>query len=103
MAGGNNFAAACVAAGLQPRNAAAVFLEHAANCRHSATAPDLNQVKQAAFTTPVGHASGFQATEDGGFIVFVQSQLPVDQAAMNADLPQFTAALRRARESEAFQ
>jgi hypothetical protein len=28
--------------------------------------------------------------------------MPVDQAAMNADLPQFTASLRRQRESEAF-
>ena len=63
---------------------------------------DSRKSKQAAFGTPVGHASGFEETEDGGFIVYVQSRLPVDQAAMNADLPQFTAGLRRERESEAF-
>ena len=34
-----------------------------------------------------------QATDDGGFIVYVQSQLPMDETAMNADLPQFAAAL----------
>jgi hypothetical protein len=63
----------------------------------------LNQLKQTAFTTQVGHASNFEATGDGGFILFVQSQLPVDPTTMRADLPQFTAQLRRARQNEAFQ
>ena len=62
----------------------------------------MNQVKQAAFTTPVGHVSNFTETDDGGFILFVQSQLPVDQSVMNAELPQFTESLRRSRENEAF-
>jgi hypothetical protein len=47
-------------------------------------------------------ASGFEETEDGGFIVYVQSRLPVDSTAMSANLPQFTAALRRERSSAAF-
>ena len=63
---------------------------------------ELNQVKQAAFSTEVGHVSNFVETGDGGFILFVQSQLPVDQAVMNAELPQFTDSLRRSRENEAF-
>ena len=54
------------------------------------------------FSTPVGKASRFEETGDGGFIVFVQSQLPMDQAAMNAGLPRFTAALREQRQTEAF-
>jgi len=62
----------------------------------------LNQLKQAAFTTPVGKTSVFEVTSTGGFIVYVQSRLPVDQAKMAADLPQFTAALRRERQNEAF-
>jgi hypothetical protein len=64
---------------------------------------ELNQLKQIAFTTQAGHASNFEETGDGGFVLFVQSQLPVDPTAMRADLPQFTAQLRRARENEAFQ
>ena len=41
-------------------------------------------------------------TTDGGFIVYVQSRLPVDQARMNADLPQYVTELSRARMNEAF-
>jgi hypothetical protein len=54
------------------------------------------------FTTPVGKAGDFEATRDGGFIVYVQSRLPIDQAKMNSDLPQYLAAFRRERQNEAF-
>jgi hypothetical protein len=63
---------------------------------------DLNQLKRAVFTTPVGKAGGFEATSDGGFIVYVQSRLPMDQAKMNSDLSQYLAAFRRGRQNEAF-
>jgi hypothetical protein len=63
---------------------------------------DLTQLKQAAFTTPPGKTSNFSATSDGGFVVYVQSLLPLDQTAMNADLPKFTADLRLRRQREAF-
>ena len=63
---------------------------------------ELNQVKQTAFTTPVGQVSAFQVNNIGGFVLFVQSQLPIDQSVMNAELPQFITSLRRARENEAF-
>ena len=95
------FASLCVAAGLQPQVLSAFSLstqelpelgEHA----------DLNLLKQAAFTTPVGKTSGFEATGDGGFVVYVQSRLPIDRTTMNSDLPQYTVALRRERQSEAF-
>jgi hypothetical protein len=33
----------------------------------------------------------------------VQSRLPVDEAAMKSELPQFTENLRRERQNEAFQ
>jgi len=54
------------------------------------------------FTTPVGKTGGFEATRDGGFIAYVQSRLPVDQAKMNSDLPQYLAGFRRQRQNEAF-
>jgi hypothetical protein len=101
MATGSSFASACVAAGLQPQVLPPFSLstrelpelgEHA----------ELNQVKQSAFTTAIGHAGNFVETSDGGFVLFVQSQLPVDPSAMSADLPQFTANLRLSRENEAF-
>ena len=101
MAGGKSFAAACAAAGLQPQTLPP-FSISTRELPSLAGRADLNQVKQAAFTTPVGHFSNFTETDDGGFILFVQSQLPMDQSVMNAELPQFAETLRRSRESEAF-
>jgi parvulin-like peptidyl-prolyl isomerase len=65
------------------------------------TAP-LDQLKNAAFTTPVGRVSGLVTNSAGGFIVYVQSSLPVDQARMNSDLPQYLASFRRERLMETF-
>jgi hypothetical protein len=98
---GHSFASACIAAGLQPETLPPFSLS-TQELPELANHAGLPQVKQATFSTPAGHSGGFEETEDGGFIVYVQSRLPVDSAAMSADLPQFTAGLRRARESEVF-
>ena len=101
MTADRGFASLCVAAGLQPQVLPAFSLstqelpelgEHA----------DLDHLKQAVFTTPVGKTSRFEATSDGGFVVYVQSRLPIDQAQMHSDLPKYTADLRRQRQYEAF-
>jgi hypothetical protein len=102
MAGGKTFAAACSAAGLQPQTLPP-FSISTRELPALAGRAELNLVKQAAFTTPAGHISNFTETDDGGFILFVQSQLPVDQSVMNAELPQFIETLRHSRENEAFQ
>ncbi len=101
LTAGHTFASACIAASLHPESLPPFSLS-TQELPELAGRASLAQIQNAAFGTPVGHASGFEETEDGGFIVFVQSRLPVDQAAMNANLPQFTAGLRRERESEAF-
>jgi len=101
LAAGKSFAAICVAAGLQPQELPP-FSISTRELPALAGRAELNQIKQAAFTTQAGHASNFQETEDGGFVLFVQSQLPVDQSVMNAELPQFTETLRRSRENAAF-
>ncbi len=41
-------------------------------------------------------------TRDGGFVLYVQSRLPLDQATMNAQMPQFIAQLRRTQQNQAF-
>ncbi len=64
---------------------------------------DVGQFKQAAFTTQAGRVSRFVATADGGFVLFVDALLPVDQAKKTTDFPQYLAQIRRARQSEAFQ
>lgn len=63
---------------------------------------DLNQLKRAAFSTPPGRVSPFVPTADGGFVLYVQSLLPVDQVKKNTDFPKFLAEVRRARLNEAF-
>jgi parvulin-like peptidyl-prolyl isomerase len=62
----------------------------------------LNEFKQAAFSTPPGQAGDFFFTAEGGFVVFVQSRLPLDEARMKADLPAFADAVRQNRRNETF-
>jgi len=96
-----SFASACVAAGLQPQVLPSFSLS-TQELPELGEHTELNQLKQAVFTTPVGKTSSFEATSDGGFIVYVQSRLPIDQAKMNSELPQYTGYLRHAHQSEAF-
>ncbi len=101
LAAGKNFAAVCTEANVRPvlpppfsiSSRTIVGIEGRAN---------LSQFKQAAFSTPPGQVSNFTPTSDGGFLVFVQAKLPLDEVRMNADLPEFTRTVRQARKGEAF-
>jgi hypothetical protein len=99
---GKSFAVECVDSGLQPQTLPPFSLDTQKLPELGDYADDLTQLKQAAFSTAVGHTSRFEETDDGGFIVHVQSHLPVDQSVMKSGLPKFTADLRRQREQEAF-
>lgn len=88
------FSAVCAAAGLHPETLPPFSLS-TTGLPELGDHTSLAELKSAVFGTPIGHASGFEATDDGGFIVYVKSELPLDVAAMNANLPQFTAALRQ--------
>jgi hypothetical protein len=63
---------------------------------------DLNQVKRAAFTTAPGRVSSFVPTADGGFVLYVQSLLPLDQTKKGTEFPKFLAEVRRSRLNESF-
>jgi peptidyl-prolyl cis-trans isomerase D len=101
MAAGKTFAQAAVAAGQTPL-VLPPFSLSTSEMPELEDRASLGQIKQAAFTTTVGHVSGFQPTSEGGFILFVQQMLPVDETKKNSELPQFTAQVRRARQNEAF-
>ena len=101
MTADRGFASLCVAAGLEPQVLPAFSLS-TPELPELGGRTDLNQLKRAVFTTPVGKTGDFEATRDGGFIVYVQSRLPMDQAKMNSELPQYLAAFRRQRQNEAF-
>jgi hypothetical protein len=63
---------------------------------------NLNQLKQLAFTAPIGGASPFVPTEEGGAIVLVKAKLPIDQEKMKQALPMFAQSVRQSRQNEAF-
>lgn len=102
LAAGKSFTSVCATAGLPPQ-VLPPFSLSTRELPELGGRAELNRLQQAAFTTAVGHASGFEPASDGGFILFVQSQQPVEQSVLIADLPQFTEKLRNSRESEAFQ
>lgn len=99
LAQGKSFAAACVEAKLKPMT----LPPFAMSTRYL---PDVEvnteQLKQLAFGTPVGKASSFQPTSEGGMILFVRSKLPLDEAKMQAALPAFLRQERQKRQDEAF-
>jgi hypothetical protein len=101
MAIGKSFAAAAVAEGGDPQ----VLPPFSLNTQEM---PELeahvtvSQLKSATITTIVGNASGFKESDDGGFVVYLESRLPLDQSKMQTDMPQFLAQLRQQRQSQAF-
>ncbi len=59
-------------------------------------------IRQAGFTTQAGHISQFAPTPEGGFVMFVQSLLPVDEASKAVNLTDFLTQLRHGRQNESF-
>jgi len=100
-AAGKSFASAAVAAGqtpvlLSPFSLTTPEVPEAGN--HA----DIRELRNAAFSTPVGGISRFMPTEDGGFVMHVRSISPGDATLKATELPQFIQQLRRGRENEAF-
>jgi hypothetical protein len=62
----------------------------------------LDQYKRIAFTAAIGKTSEFQPTLDGGVVVYVQERLPVNEAKMKAEMPEFVQFVRQRRMQEAF-
>jgi hypothetical protein len=63
---------------------------------------DLSSLKNAAFALSPGKVSAFTPTREGGFIVQLQAKVPVSEAKVKAELPEFITRLRRSRQYEAF-
>ena len=101
LAAGKTFSALCAAANLRPVLPPPLSLS-TRTAAEIESHVSLNQFKQAAFTTPPGKLSPFTPDSDGGFLVFVQSKLPLDEAKLKADLPAFTRAVQQGRRNEAF-
>jgi SurA N-terminal domain len=63
---------------------------------------NLSMLKEAVFTTPEGKASRFVPTRQGGFVVYVDKHLPIDQSKMDAEFPEFLTYVRQSRQGDAF-
>lgn len=63
----------------------------------------LQQLKQIAFTIMIGDVSPAVPTMEGAVVTYIQSELPLDEQKVDADLPEFIKLLRQARQQEAFE
>jgi hypothetical protein len=57
----------------------------------------LDDLKELAFRLPVGQATPYLTTAEGGFILYLKGKLPFDEAKVKADLPKFAAELAEQR------
>jgi parvulin-like peptidyl-prolyl isomerase len=62
----------------------------------------LDQFKQVAFSFAPGKSSGVVPTRQGAMVLYVKSKSPVDEAKMQADMPNFLGFVRRRMQDEAF-
>ena len=98
---GKSFASAAAAAGQTPVLLSPFSLS-SSEVPEAGDRADIRELKNTAFTTPVGGISRFIPTTDGGFVMHVRSLSPGDASRKNAELPQFIQQMRRGRENEAF-
>ena len=98
MAAGKSFTAVGFADGLDPLvlSPFALSTQDVPELGNHAT---VNQLKEAAVGTPVGTASGFVPTDEGGFVLYLQARRPIDEAKMAAIFPSSWPAFVRARRS----
>ncbi len=96
---GKSFSEITTAAGLKPI-ALPPFSMMTTNLPQLAGRVPLQQFVQTAFFTDPGAASEFVPTADGGYILFVDKRLPIDDAKLQADMPEFLENLRRSRREE---
>ena len=101
MAAGKTFPQAAVAEAQTPV-ILAPFSQSSAEVPEAGDHAQASQLKQAAFGTAPGHLSRFMATQDGGFVLYVQKIESVDTSKSAADIASFTSQMRRGRENEAF-
>jgi hypothetical protein len=63
---------------------------------------NLDTLQNIVATLPVGKASDFVATADGGLVLHLKAKLPVDEARLKTELPEFLAHQRDQRMSAAY-
>ncbi len=98
---GKTFADACAAAKVTPLQIPPFARSTRALPEVESKAP-LSQFKDVTFNLAPGKASNFTSSREGGFVVHLKSVLPVDDAKMKAELPDFEKTMQRSAQYEAF-
>ena len=101
LAQGKTFTNVCAQAGLKP----VILPPFSISTRSLPELEDqigLNQLKQAAFTTPLRQLGSLQPTSEGGMLLYVRAKLPIDLAQEQEDLPLYTSRVRLRLQEEAF-
>jgi hypothetical protein len=63
---------------------------------------ELSYLKRVAFETAPGQVGQVLPSADGAAVVYVQARLPIDEAKMHTNLPEFTRSVHQVRRSEVF-
>jgi hypothetical protein len=100
LAQGKSFEALCLQAKLKPVNLPPTAVSTTNAPPELDAHLSLYQFQQLLFSTAIGKSSGFNLTRDGGAIVYVQQQLPINEAEMKARLPEAISELRQTRQQE---
>ncbi|HZM04944.1 MAG TPA: SurA N-terminal domain-containing protein [Candidatus Saccharimonadales bacterium] len=101
LAQGKSFDAICASQFLKPQ-ALPPFSLATTSLPEMPEKADFEQLQSAAYNLPTGQSSRLIPTATGGFVVFVKKRLPVDEAAMQRELPGYLAKMREQRQIAAF-
>ncbi len=102
LAQGKTFAAITAEAKVKPESLPPFSLSTRSLTPEIEDRLDFGMLKQVAFSTPVGKASRPAPTRDGAYILYVEKQLPIDEAKLKKELPSFITFVRQGRQSDAF-
>ncbi len=102
IAAGKSFSEICARAAVKPQPLPPFNLNTRSLPEALEDKINLGLLKQVAFSTPPGKASSVAGARDGAFMIYVEKQLPLDEAKMKTELPGFLAYLRSVRENDAF-
>lgn len=63
---------------------------------------NFEMLRQIGFSTPPGNIGRPAGSREGAFVLYVEKRLPIDEAKMKKDFPEYLAKIRAGREADAF-
>jgi len=101
LAQGKTFDTMCAAQFVRPQNLSPFSLT-STSIPEVPDKSEFEQLQETAGRMHAGQCSPFIPTADGGFLLYVKAQLPVDEATLQRDLPAFLARMRERFQIAAF-